>query len=205
MTPSDQLGFDALLGAAQADNNARKLARETAHLPGTMEEAIPYFRILIRQHHAAMLAADVDEVMRLRGEADLLALRLNNGERGILADEHAPGCVLARETAAATGEVPLWGQEGDFIVTVAAMRVRIELDGMYGLGIHHLFWPGFAAHAVDEDRPFLSETGYRSFIGIHADPAPGLATDEFVSKIITTYVTRELKGRLRAIKPLRCT
>lgn len=113
---SHQLGFEALLHASDAENRAREIERETAHLPSTMEEAIPLFRILLRSHHAAMLAGDVDETMRLRKEADRLARRLDSSESGILAGPDAPGCVLDRESAAAPGAVPLWGQSGNFVI-----------------------------------------------------------------------------------------
>src|SRR3546814_6529444 len=63
-----------------------------------MEEAIPFYRLLIRQHHAAVLAADAGKVTQLRREAKALALRLNDGEPGILAHPDAPGYVLSRET-----------------------------------------------------------------------------------------------------------
>lgn len=128
-----QLGFDALLADAENENRARKFERETGHLPGTMEEALPFYRLLLRQHHAAMLAANVDEAMRLREDADKLALRLNGGEPGILAGPDAPGHVLERESAAALGAVPLWGQTGEFVIIVGSMNVRIELDGMFGI------------------------------------------------------------------------
>ncbi|MCW8087720.1 hypothetical protein [Sabulicella glaciei] len=196
-----QLGFDALLSAASEENRKRKVERETAHLPGTMAEAIPFYRLLIRQHHAAMFAADVDAAMGLRKEAERLALRLNDGEPGILAGEDAPGCVLARETAAAPGAVPLWGQEGEFTIEVCGMRVRIEMDGMFGIGCGFGYWPGFAARAVDHLRPFISETGYRSFLGIHADPAPGLTPDMFAAKVIAGHIRGEFKGKLRTIEP----
>jgi len=196
-----QLGFDGLLAAAAEDNRKRKTERETAHLPGTMEEAIPFYRLLIRQHHAAVLAADADKVTQLRREAKNLALRLNDGEPGILAHEDAPGYVLARESAAPSGTVPLWGQDGDFIITVGKMRVRIELDGLFGIASSVAFWPGFAAHAVDLDRPFISETGYRSFLGIYAEPVPDLTPDAFTAKVIAAHIERELKGRLVPIAP----
>jgi hypothetical protein len=196
-----QLGFDALLTAAAEDNRKRKTERETAHLPGTMEEAIPFYRLIIRQHHAAILAADAGKVTQLRREAKQLALRLNDGDPGILARPDAPGYVLARETAAPSGAVPLWGQDGDFVITVGKMRVRIELDGLFGIASSVAFWPGFAAHAVDDDRPFISETGYRSFLGIHAAPVPDLTPDEFAAKVIAAHIERELKGRLRTIAP----
>lgn len=191
-----QLGFDALLANADSDNRARKFERQTAHLPGTYGEAIPFYRGLIEQNHAAMLAADVEETVRLHDEAYKLALRLNGGEPGIIADENAPGCVLERETATDPGTVPLWGQTGDFIITVGDMKVRIELDGMFGLAARFSLWPGFSAHAVDLDRPFLSETGYRSFLGIHADLEPDLTPDAFTQEVIAGYVERELKGKL---------
>lgn len=196
---SDQLGFDSLLAKADDDNRSREFERETGHLPDSYDDAIPFYRTLIERNHTAMLAADVGETLRLHDEAHKLALRLNGGDPGILAHEDSPGYVLERETAAPSGTVPLWGQTGDFIITVDAMQVRIELDGMFGIGARHSFWPGFSAHAVDYDRPFLSETGYRSFLGIHADPVPGLTPDEFVRKVVTAYIERDLNGKLVTI------
>jgi hypothetical protein len=190
-----------LLAAASDENRKRKVERETAHLPGTMAEAIPFYRLLIRQHHAAMFAADIDAAIGLRKEASLLALRLNAGEPGILASDDAPGCVLARLTAAAPGAVPLWGQEGEFTIEVNGMRVRIEMDGMFGIGRGFGYWPGFSAHAVDYLYPFISETGFPSFLGIHADPAPGLTPDTFAAKVIAAHIRGELKGKLRTIAP----
>lgn len=200
-TPSAQLGFDALLEDAATVNHARAFERSTGHLPGTFPEAVTHYRALLANHHAAMLAADVDETMRLRKEADNLALRLNHGDPGILAGPDAPGCALAHETAAAPGSVPLWGQKGSFIVTVSGARVRVEMEGIFGIGARVAYWPGFSAHAVDHDRPFISPTGYRSFLGIHADAAPGMTPDAFAAKVLAAHVAKELKGRLVAIAP----
>jgi hypothetical protein len=196
-----QLGFKGLLAAAAEENRRREVERETAHLPGTMAEGIPFYRLLLRQRHAAMLAADIDTAMALREEAHRLALRLNDGDCGILAHEDSAANVLRRETAAEPGTVPLWGQDGEFVIAVNGMQVRIDLDGMFGIGCGFCFWPGFAAHAIDDQRPFISETGYRSFLGTHAEPAPGLAPDAFAEKVIAAHVARELKGRLVAIAP----
>jgi len=194
-----QLGFDALLLSAEADNRARRIERETAHLPGAMADAIPHFRALLRRHHAAMLAGNVAETMRLREEAQKLALKLNGGEPGILAGPDAPGCALESETAAPSGEVPLWGQAGSFITVHASMQVRIEIDGVFGIGARIGYWPGFAAHAVELEQPFLSETGYRSFLGIYADPEAGVTPDEFARRVVAAYVRDQLKGRLVSI------
>lgn len=191
-----QLGFDALLADAETESRARRFERDTAHLPDTMEMALPFYRDLIDRYDDAVMAADVHEAKRLAEEAHNLALRVNGGEPGILAHDDAPGYVLARETAAPQGTVPLWGQEGQFVIHVDGMRVRIELDGLFGICTPQFFWPGFSAHAVDWLAPFLSPTGYRSFLGIHADPQPNLLPDEFTGKVITRYVRGELKGKL---------
>ena len=56
MTHRPSSGFDALLADVENENRARKFERETVHLPGTMEEALPFYGLRLRQHHAAMLS-----------------------------------------------------------------------------------------------------------------------------------------------------
>lgn len=75
----------------------------------------------------------------------------------------------------------------------------MELEGIFGLAANPI--PGFAAHAVDYSRPFLSETGYRSFLGYHFAPAAGTAPDAYAREIITDHISRALKGKLRTIEP----
>lgn len=196
-----QLGFDTLLADAETENRDRIFERKTAHLPDSLEEAIPYYRGLIEANHAAMLAADESETRRLHEEARQLARKLNGGESGILAYDDAPGYILAGETIAAQGSVPLWGQTGAFIVEAVSMSVHIEMEGMFGIGSGWGFWPGFAAYSVDPTKPFLSKTGYRRFLGIHADPRPGMTPEAFTAMVIETYVERELHGKLLRIHP----
>lgn len=193
-----QLGFDALLVDADKANQQAAFEKQYGHLPATMEEAVPHFRDLIDQHHAAMLAADAESVFRLRETAHSLALRLNKGEPGILAGPEAPGCKLARLTTAEDGVVPLWGQGGCFVITVGRMRVRIEMDGLFGIGGRHCTWMNFTANAVDWTKPFLSQTGYRSFVGLHADLVPAMTPDVFATEVIATYVQKDLKGSSRS-------
>lgn len=199
-TNQAQFGFDDFLTEADAINKEAAFEKAHDHLPGTMEEALPFYRDLAQKHHAAMLAADFDTVMALRKEASSLALKLNRGEPGILASPDAPGCRLANLTAAPGGIVPIWGQDGSFIIEVNTMRVRIDMDRMFGIGARFMPWMNFSANAVDRNKPFLSETGYRSFMGLQAALVPGLTPDAFAREIVSGYVKRELKGKLRAIK-----
>jgi hypothetical protein len=196
----DQLGFEALLADAAQANDTRQIARACAHLPGTFDEALPFYRGLIDRHHAAMLAGDAPSAMHLREEADLLATKLNNFEPGILAGEDAPGCVLDRATRAPAGHVPLWGQSGSFEIVSGSMRVRIAMDGIFGIAANVYHWLGFAAHAIDFERPFLSETGFRSFVAIGGALEPDFTPDTFATEVIAAHVKRELKGRLLSIK-----
>jgi hypothetical protein len=183
--------------AAQAQKHAA-----LAHLPGTMDEAIPYYLALIDRHHAAMLAGELDTVTRLRREAHDLAYKLNGFSTGILAHDDAPGCVLDRSTRAEQGKVPLWGQSGSFEVQYKAMRVLVEMNGLFSIGASHVSWLSFAAHAVEKKKPFLSETGYRSFLGTGGGLSPGYTPDQFATGIIAAYVEHELKGRLKRIVPI---
>ena len=198
----DQLGFEGFLTQAEADNRNYKLERETAHLPGAMDDALPFFRALLDRHHAAMLTDDEEQVMRLRDEADMLALKLNGFDSGILAGPKASGCKLERETTAVPGTVPIWGQAGEFTIALDGMRVRIELDGVFSIGCGFSYWPGFSAHAVDWDKPFLSETGYRSFLGIHWPVEKGLKPDSFARKVLAHYIAHDLKGKPVMPRPL---
>lgn len=197
----EQLGFGDLLASADTANATQKLARACVHLPDTYEEAIPFFRSMIGRHHAAMLAGDAATAMQLREEADLLATKLNNFEGGILADADSPGNVLDRATRARKGTVPLWGQSGSFIIDIDGMRVRIAMDGIFALASNVYHWLGFAAHAVDWDKPFLSETGFRSFIAIGGELVAGFTPDRLAREAIAAQVKRENKGKLLAIKP----
>ncbi|RED25560.1 hypothetical protein BJ123_13128 [Rhodopseudomonas thermotolerans] len=198
---SAQLGFDALLSSADQINANRQVERESAHLPGAMEEALPFYRALIERHHAAMLAGDAAAVLECHREAHRLAEKLNGYEPGIIADEDAPGCVLDRETRAPDGAVPLWGQSGSFEITVGTMRARIRIDGLFGIASGYFVWPGFDARVVDLDQPFISETGYRSFLGISGALEPGHTPDSFAAAVVEAHVRRELKGCLLTIKP----
>ncbi len=150
-----------------------------------------------------MLDAKENEVIRLRGEAHNLATKLNGGtSMGICASD-GYGKRLEAETATTDG-FPKWGQAGSFIAEYDGIAVRIEMDGMFGIGSTYNLWPGFSAHAVDRRKPFLSDTGYRSFTGCgFSRLVAGQTPDQFVALILTDYVNNQLGGKLRKIKPLK--
>lgn len=200
-SPRDQLGFDALLVEAEADNVARVFKQETAHLPGDWTEAVAHHRRQIDDHHAAMLANAFEEAMAIRKDAHLLAKKLNCGAAGILAGPDAPGRQLDTTCAAEPGAVPLWGQSGAFEIEAADMRLAVDMEGMFGIGASAMSFLGFSVRCVDPAKPFLSETGYRSFLGCTVEPREGMTTADFVRRVIETFVERDLNGRLVRIAP----
>lgn len=193
-----QLGFGELLREADADNKRRRFERETAHLPGSIGEGLACYRAMIQRHHTSMMDADVEGVRAIREEARLLALKLNNGKPGIRANDDAPGCTLARETRSKNGAVPDWGQEGSFVIDHEGMLVEIEMQGLFGIGsLCH--WLGFAARAVDSNKLFISETGYRSFLGASIEFAKDITPDRFAAIVIGAHVADELRGKLVSV------
>jgi len=173
---------------------------ETASLPSTMEGGIAHYWALLKNHHDAMLSADEATAMAIREEANHLAVKLNKGEPGILGGPDAPGYLLMRETAAQPGTVPMWGQRGDFTVIIDEMPAHIVMDGMIGACASMDIWPCFSANVVEPEKPFLSETGYRSFLGVHADLVPGLTLDAFVRDVIAAHIKGACKGKLRPVE-----
>ncbi|MGJ8530405.1 hypothetical protein [Maritalea sp.] len=195
----DQLGFDALLETAARDNTAHAFEKETRHFPSDWAEAIAYHRRQIECHHKAMLATDFDAAMAIRNDAYLLARKLNRGAAGILAGDDAPGSVLARETAVQEGRVPLWGQYGVFAVQAAGMALNVEMSGMFGFGAMAMPYLGFSVRAVDCTKPFLSETGFRSFLDVSVDPRIGMTPADFVCRSVELHVANELNGTLLGV------
>ena len=195
----EQFGFDALLADADTDNKTRQFERETAHLPGTMEAAKAFYLHQLAQHHSAMLDNDFEKAIAIREEAHQLARKLNGNKPGIIAHEDAPGCVLAQETAATPGIVPQWEQEGTFQTIAANMALQVTMEGIFGIGACYMPYCSFSVRAVDHDKPFLSSTGYRSFLGVSVEPEPGMDVEQFVRRVVKIYVQEELGNRLLAI------
>lgn len=174
----------------EAETEAR-----TAHLPSTLEDAVPLVREIIARYNAAMLAGDQPAKTAARQERDDIGWKLTDlGLGDCFADV---GRQLNELCAAPQGEVPLWGQSGDFIIEALGCRIRIEWEGLYSITEIQ-----FGAHAVDLDKPFISETGYRSVMTYEIDCTGGAPpVDALVHDLIEHHIASALKGRLVAIKP----
>jgi hypothetical protein len=85
MTQPQQLGFGF---------DAMEEEKQTAHLASDVDAGIVQYRGMLEKHNAAMLACDEKASMDIRKEANRLAVKLNDGEPGILGGPAAPGSRL---------------------------------------------------------------------------------------------------------------
>lgn len=74
--------------------------------------------------------------------------------------------------------------KSDFVLEVRGVPIRIEMERSF---------PGFKAHAVDWKKPFISETGFRSFVS--DKPWPGEHRDVFVRRVIEAHIDAPRKPK----------
>ncbi len=101
---------------------------------------------------------------------------------------------LLRQLAAPEGEVPMFGQPGRFLIELFGCRVDFRYDGLFGIC-------GGGAYIVDLDKPFFSETGFRSFQVCPTDRvlhAGGLGMKAFMGRYCTEQFLHS-KGK-KAVK-----
>lgn len=103
---------------------------------------------------------------------------------------------IAKQTAADDGKVPMYGQKGRFLLTLAGCQVDFEYEGIFGIC-------GGRAHVVDLDRPFISGTGFRSFQVIPFDKivwTGGLPVDEYLRRVCESQLLNGGDKKLKAPK-----
>ena len=141
----------------------------------------------VRQlYHDAMVAGDVQAL----DDADLVyracVVKLNGGTHFGSADIQK---ALEVKFAAAAGQVPEWGQAGEFLLEVEGMRLVVKMcpDSLS----NHC---GAELHAVDFDKPFVSRTGYR-----HQYMRPAQHLGRTVDQAVRAEVLELLAGEGKAV------
>lgn len=108
----------------------------------------------VRQlYHAAMLAGDVQALDDTGLVYRACVVKLNGGTHFGSAEIQKG---LEAKFAAVAGQVPEWGQAGEFLLEVDGMRLVVKMcpDSLSNNC-------GAELRAVDFDKPFISRTGYR--------------------------------------------
>ena len=147
-----------------------------------------------RTFNAAVLAGHLDV---LKGQDDALAAvatKLNGGvSRGALADDGPLAAIIARK-APPLGQVPQWGQDGEFLLEVDGIRIRVRARSSNLNVVLHV-----DLNVVDLDQLFVSETGYRSTY-IWADRSLGLTVDQAVRRDVEQMLAAK-GGKPRMVEP----
>lgn len=166
-------------------------------LPATPAELLEVAIEAIAAVHAAVLAGD-ELARQLANERYQAVIWKLNGctHAGSFRNDKSAGRVVEDHCRAQAGIVPMWGQSGSFVVTVDGVRCWVDFARGFGSAIdcHYDF------HAVDLDRPFFSETGYRS----HFDQVrTGQTVDQAACAIVSAfmaehrrYLAQEVRERL---------
>jgi hypothetical protein len=124
-----------------------------AALPDDLAELEVRAERVLALYHDAMLAADVQALDDAHLVYQACLIKLNGGTAfGSATVQDA----LAAKFAAPAGQVPKWGQAGEFLLEVDGVRMVVKMD--VGNLANHC---GADLHAVDYDKPFISRTGYR--------------------------------------------
>ncbi|CAM5563525.1 hypothetical protein [Eoetvoesiella caeni] len=133
--------------------------------------------IVFRFHHAVM-AKDRDLQNDCALEYSNLVIALNGGTNLGCMVEGAPGHSLTVQCAAQPGEEPIWGQEGEFLLSAHGVTALVRVQGDVPTSRCAV---GFSFHALDPYLPFLSPTGYRSAFTV---PTPGKTVKEVAVAIM---------------------
>lgn len=136
-------------------------------------------------YHDAMLAGDEQALGSASVVYRACVIKLNGGTHfgcsGIQKE-------LEAKFAAPPGQVPSWGQAGEFLLEVEGMRIVVKMcpDSM---STHC----GAELNAVDFDKPFLSRTGYRHQY-MHAMQHLGRTVDQAVRAEVMELLAGEGKA-----------
>lgn len=157
-----------------------------AALPGAPADLEQTAAGVRRLYHDAMLAGDAQAL----DDADLVyracVVKLNGGTHFGSAEIQK---ALEAKFAAVAGQVPEWGQAGEFLLEVEGMRLVVKMcpDSLS----NHC---GAELRAVDFDKPFVSRTGYR-----HQYMRPAQHLGRTVDQAVRAEVLELLAGEGKAV------
>jgi len=163
-------------------------------LPADREGYITLYSMLLADYHRAAVADDMDEQRRVANQlhamADELFDRTHDGGDPFQSRGQGHYCWydaarwLARQTAAADWQEPMFGQMGRIEIDIDGCRVDFRYEGIFAIC-------GGSGRPMDDCKPFISETGYRSF---QVSPADYILYTE--GKTFTQWMTNAVRAQL---------
>lgn len=165
----------------EREQRARELA---ASMPNTSADLLDVAASAVNALHLAIMAGDQEKAELAAYRYEGTIWKFNGGTfYGCVADEDASGNLVENYCRATPGSVPRWGQSGEFLIMVDGIRALVDFSNNMGALRAH-----FAFQIVDLDKPFISETGYRShFDEMHA----GQTVDVAATVIFAAYISEK--------------
>ncbi|WP_230960404.1 hypothetical protein [Burkholderia pseudomultivorans] len=164
--------------------NKRELrARELSlKFPANRDELLAVALDAVRELHAAVVDDDAAAAEAASDRYDAVVWRLNGDT--FFGCRVGAGEIIEQHCRAEAGHIPMWGQAGEFLINVSGVRSIVEVDD--GFGRFRVF---FKFHAVDVNKQFISETGFRSHFEVFQS---GQTVDEVAKAIFAAFLA---KGR----------
>lgn len=182
---------------ARSDVRGEMMAKLAALMPTDRAGLLAVAKVAADELHAGVMACDDDAVKLAKNRYEAATWKLNGGTLfGSQGDQEAAGCLIDRYCSAEPGDVPGWGQLGQFLIEAKGLRALVDFGGGIGLmGCHFVF------NAVDLDKPFVSETGYRSHFdrlrgGITVDAAASAIFSDLIKTKRLEQIEQASRDRL---------
>ena len=166
-------------------------------LPDGEETLVALARVHLGTYNHAVLQGDLRRAKSCGERIQTIARKMHGRPNtfGIASKKGGLGR-LSQRLRAPDGTVPLHGQPGRFVIETAHCRVLVVMDTLAGAAATSMH-----LHAVDLDRPFLSETGFHAFYS-STGFAPVLGRDvaQTARKLTEDWVNSlTTRGRLHPI------
>lgn len=172
---------------SQRDERDELMAELAEWMPTDLDGLLAVARAAVGDLHAGVMAGNDAAVKRATNHYEAATWKLNGGTfLGCQGGPEAAGCLIDRHCSAPPGDVPCWGQAGQFLIEVEGVRALVDFGGGIGLMGSH-----FEFNAVDLNKPFISETGYRS----HFDRLRGGMTVDAVAVAIFAAFLEEKRPK----------
>ncbi len=147
-------------------------------LPTDIDQLVArYEQGLVDLHQLALDGDDAGAAKQIEA-LELMEERANGDTHFGMACDDSPAERLRLETSAPVGEIPTWGRRGVFKMMVDDVPYIVEQNEHGNLSVY----------AVDASKPFISETGFRSFMG---DIAFGCTVDQQAEAYIRESMASE--------------
>lgn len=190
-----------------ADSLDARMSALAATLPECESKLLELARQTVNALNTAVMEGDETGAKKSSDLYDAVCYKMNgNTFKGCSVGNPSVRQRIEDYCSAVPGTVPLWGQAGEFMLDMGVYRLWVKCSTKFGMWMPH-----FEFFAVDLNRPFLSETGYRSVFASFA----GKATVEEAARTLAKamplrkiedgyrndYAARPLPVWLQAVTP----